>query len=192
MTMLDLLGEEVAVSGRTLRRAAVRGLIRAARPSARRFAVSASEFAYVRNHWPLLGALLEALRKQPNVRLAVLFGSVARGQAHPDSDLDVLVRLRSDHPEARAEIVDALEAAGGRSVQLISLTQAEAAPLLLADVLADGRVLVDRDGDWPRLQRRRSSIARRALAEDQRLNDLAWDAPEALEQIRTRMRVGSR
>jgi len=192
MTALDLLAEEVAVSGRTLRRAAARGLIRTARPSERRLVVPASELAYVRNYWPLLGAILEALRKQPSVRLAVLFGSVARGQARQSSDLDLLVRLRRDNPQARAELVDALGAASGRSVQLVSLTQAEEAPLLLGDVLADGRVLVDRDGDWPRLQRRRRQIARRALAEDERLSDLAWTAPAALEQVRRRMSVASR
>jgi hypothetical protein len=36
-------------------------------------------------------------------------------------------------------------------------------------VLADGRVLVDRDGDWPRLRRRERHIVSRARAEDERL-----------------------
>ncbi|MGH3030481.1 MAG: hypothetical protein ACRDNE_06890 [Gaiellaceae bacterium] len=77
--------------------------------------------------------------------------------------------------------MDALEAGSVRRIQLVSLAQAEEAPLLLADVLADGRVLVDRDGDWPRLERRRLWIARRARAEDERLSELAWAAPEALD-----------
>jgi predicted nucleotidyltransferase len=192
MTMLDLLAEQVAVSGRTLRRAAARGLIRASRPSERKLVVPPSELAYVRMHWSLLSGLLEALRKQPNVRLAVLYGSLARGQTRPESDLDLLVRLRRDDPQARADVVDALAAASGRRVQLVSLAQAEEAPLLLADVLADGRVLVDRDGDWRRLHRRRTQIARRALAEDERLGTLAWTAPEALEQVRKRMTAGPR
>jgi predicted nucleotidyltransferase len=190
--VLDLLAEELEISGRTLRRAASRGLIRAARSSERTFVVTASERAYLRSHWPLFRALLEALRKQPNVRLAVVFGSVARGQSRPESDLDLLVRLRRDDPQSRAELVDVLEAASGRQVQLVSSAQAEQTPLLLADVLADGRVLVDRDGDWPRLQRRRNQIARQAQAEDERLTDLAWTAPEALERVRSGMTVGSR
>lgn len=152
----------------------------------------AAELAYVRRQWPLLSNLLEALRKQPNVRLAVLFGSAARGEERPESDLDLLVRLRRDDQETRAGIVDDLEAAGGRRVHLVSLAQAEEAPLLLADVLADGRVLVDRDGDWLRLEHRRPRIARRARAEDERLSELAWSAPEALEEVRRGMTVGAR
>lgn len=190
--VFDMLAEELEISGRTLRRAASRGLIRAARPSERTFLVTASERAYLRSHWRLFRALLEALRKQPNVRLAVVFGSVARGRSRPESDLDLLVRLHRDDPQSRAELVDVLEAASGRQVQLVSSAQAEQAPLLLADVLADGRVLVDRDGDWSRLQRRRNQISRQAQAEDERLNDLAWTAPEALERVRSGMTVGSR
>ncbi|MBA3383822.1 MAG: nucleotidyltransferase domain-containing protein [Actinobacteria bacterium] len=140
----------------------------------------------------MLSRSLETLRKHPNVRLAVLFGSVARGSEQADSDLDVLVRLRRDDHRARAELVDALKEASGRRVQLVSLEQAEEAPLLLADVLSDGRVLVDRDGDWPRLRRRERQVIRRARAEDERLQRLAWDAPDALEQIARGMTGGSR
>jgi predicted nucleotidyltransferase len=192
MTALDLLAEDIGVSGRTLRRAAARGLIRAERPSERKLALPADEAVYIRRQWRLLGALLEELRKQPNVRLAVLFGSLARGGQGPDSDLDLLVRLRRDTAERRAELVDALEAAGGRRVQLVSLAQAEEAPLLLADVVREGRVLVDRDRDWPRLQRRRGKIVQAALAEEQRLDELAWTAPEALEALLQGSTLGTR
>lgn len=183
----------LGVHGRTLRRAAERGLLRSALRGAREVVIPPSERSYVRARWPLFSRLLEALRKHPNVRLAVLFGSVARGSEQPDSDLDVLVRLRRDDHRARAELADALqEASGRRRVQLVSLEQAEEAPLLLADVLGDGRVLVDRDGDWPRLRRRERQIISRARAEDERLQRLAWDAPDALEQIARGMAVGSK
>ena len=79
MTELDQLAEEIGTSGRTLRRAAARGAIRCLRPSERRIVVPPTEHDYVRRHWPLFDRLLQALRTQPNVRLAVLFGSVARG-----------------------------------------------------------------------------------------------------------------
>lgn len=192
MTELDSLAQEVGVHGRTLRRAAERGLLRATLRGAREVVIPPSERSYVRAQWPMMSRLLEALRKHPNVRLAALFGSVARGSEQPDSDLDVLVRLRRDEHRARAELVDALQEASGRRVQLVSLEQAEEAPLLLADVLSDGRVLVDRDGDWPRLRRRERQIISRARAEDERLQRLAWEAPDALEQIALGMTVGSR
>ena len=38
------------------------------------------------------------------VRLVVLFGSKARGDAHPDSDLDVLVALTDDDPRLRSQV----------------------------------------------------------------------------------------
>jgi predicted nucleotidyltransferase len=183
MTELDALAHEIGIHGRTLRRAAARGLIRAGRRGAREVVIAQSERSFVRARWSLLRRLLEALRKQPNVRLAVLFGSVARGSEQTGSDLDILVRLRRDDHRARAELVDALLEASGRRSQVVSLDQAEDAPLLLADVLRDGRVLVDRDGDWPQLKRRESTIARRAQAEDERMHRLAWEAPVELERI---------
>jgi uncharacterized protein len=183
MTELDLLAREVATSGRTLRRAAARGLIQAARPSARKLVVSAGERLYVLSHWALLSTLVQALRKEPNVRLAVLFGSVARGEEGRGSDVDLLVRLRRNDYRVRGELVDALENAAGTHVQVFSLEQADEAPLLLADVLREGRVLVDRDGDWSRLKRREPRIARRAREEEKRLERAAWEAPETLERI---------
>ena len=184
MTELDVLATDVGTSGRTLRRAMERGTIRCSRPSPRRLVVPVVERVYVREHWPLLSSLIEALRTQPNVRLAVLYGSVARGEGRPESDLDVLVRLRNDSYLTRAELRDRLRKASERGVQLVSLEQAEAAPLLLGDVLRDGRVLIDRDGDWPRLMRRRREIARRAREEDERLEREAWDVESLLAERR--------
>lgn len=186
MTELDRLAREVRVSGRTLRRAAERGTFRMRRPSERKLVLPVEERVYLRAHWPLLGGLVQALRTHPNVRLAVLFGSVARGDEESGSDLDVLVRLRRDDHRARAALVDRLESASGRRVQLVSLDQAREAPLLLADVLRDGRVLVDRDRDWPRLRRRAKEIERRAAEEGERLEREAWRTPDALAEIRER------
>jgi predicted nucleotidyltransferase len=191
MTELDALAQEVGVHGRTLRRAAARGLLRAGRRGAREVTIPPSERSYVRARWQLLSRLLEALRTRPNARLAVVFGSVAGGTEQAESDLDVLVRLRIDDHRARAELVDGLQEASGRRVQLVSFEQAQEAPLLLADVLRDGRVLVDRDGDWSRLRRRERQIVGRAREEDERLQRAAWEAPHALEQIARRMTIAS-
>src|SRR5438876_9713205 len=96
MAELDGLANELGTSGRTLRRAAARGAIRCRRATERRIVVPPQEYDYVRRHWPLFDRLLDALRTQPNVRLAVLFGSVARGEESADSDLDLAVELRRD------------------------------------------------------------------------------------------------
>jgi predicted nucleotidyltransferase len=182
MTELDVLAEEMRTSGRSLRRAMDRGTIRGFRPSPRTLVLPMTERLYVRRHWQLLQSLLQVLRTQPNVRLGVLFGSVACGNERPDSDLDLLVRLRQDSHFALATLGERLRNASGRTVQLVSLEQAHRAPLLLADVLRDGRVLVDRDGDWPRLNRREAVIARRAREEDDRLEREAWALPQLLAE----------
>ena len=183
MTQLDSLAKEVGVHGRTLRRAAGRGLLKASRQGSRTVVLPASERSYVRAYWPLIGGLLEALRKQPNIRLAVLFGSVARGEAGEESDLDLLVEFGRDDYRAHAEAAAALEQAAGRRVQMVGLGDAARAPLLLADVLRDGRVLVDRDDRWPTLKGRERSILTTARRSDARRQRLAWEAPNALEEI---------
>jgi predicted nucleotidyltransferase len=180
MANLDELGAEIGVSGRTLRRAAERRTIRSTRRSQRAISVSAVEHEYVRRHWPLLERTLQVLRTRPDVRLAVLFGSVARGDAGAASDIDLLVRVRGGWQERVATAV-AFEDALGRPVRLVDLDSAP--PLLLADVLRDGRVLADRDGEWERLTRRSRSIARAAGEEDARLEDAAWDTLDRFEEL---------
>src|SRR6266545_1236945 len=180
MTELDQLAEEIGVSGRTLRRAGERQTIRWSRQGPRAVSVSAQEYEYVRRHWPLLERALQVLRTRPDVRLAVLFGSVARGDADAASDVDVLVRIRGGWRE-QTETALALENALGRSVQLVDVERAP--PLLLADVLRDGRVLADRDGDWARLQRRSRSIVRAARKQAERLEHAAWETLDRFEEL---------
>lgn len=72
----------------------------------------------------LLRILREALAAVPGVDVAVVFGSVARGEARPDSDLDVLVLGRVSELKANA----ALKAAGralGRPVHANAYSIAE-------------------------------------------------------------------
>ncbi len=169
-----LLAEELGTSERTLRRAANRGAIRCRREGPRRISLSGKEYEYVRVHWPLLGRLIRELRTLPHVRLAVLYGSVARGDERREGDLDVLVRFREDTIHTRALVAERLEAAAGRRAQLASVDDASA--LLLADVLRDGLVLVDRDDDWRRLRAKERRIAREADGAEPKLDEAAWAA----------------
>jgi predicted nucleotidyltransferase len=180
MTELDVLAEEVGASGRTLRRAADRGTIRCFRRSERRTVIPPREREYVRRRWPLFAALLETFRTLPNVRLAVLFGSIARGDESTESDLDLLVRLQDDDFRQRTYLRERLEAITGRRAQIIGLGEAERAPLLFAEALKDGRVLVDRDGDWQMLKRRERRVQRQAREADRQLDEAAWAVLEHL------------
>jgi predicted nucleotidyltransferase len=154
MDSLGRAASELGIPERTLRRAASEGLVRGERVSPRRFRITFREEAYLRGHWELLRALRAALRTEPNVRLAVLFGSTAIGNDDERSDVDVLVVLRDPNVNRLAELAERLSRSIGREMQLVRLSEAQASPVLMADVTDHGRVLVDRDRLWSSLKER--------------------------------------
>jgi predicted nucleotidyltransferase len=168
---LRSLARHLDVPERTLRRAAAEGLIHGERTSPRRFRTAMREEAYLRAHWPLLRELRDVLRTEPNVRLAILFGSQAAGTASEHSDVDLLVALVDPSASRVAELVGRLERGMRRDVQLVRLPDAEQAPVIMADALERGRVLVDRDGRWQVLRRELSSWQSRASEAEIPLED---------------------
>jgi predicted nucleotidyltransferase len=166
---LPALARDIGVPERTLRRAVQRGTVHCHRPGVRQVELASDECTYLRENWQTISTLTEALRTERNVRLAVLFGSMARGHAGPDSDIDVLVSLAEDRPLAGIELALRLQRVAGRSVDIARLERVEAdAPLLLDRVLDEGRVLVDRDGQWGLLRERHSAIRARAQRDHRR------------------------
>ena len=86
-------------------------------------------------------ALRQVLEATPGVRLAVLFGSAARGTAADRSDLDIGVSFEGGvHPGPVLEVE--LSRVSRRRVDLIVLD--EAPPLLRFEIARDGRLLVER------------------------------------------------
>lgn len=162
MTALAQLAGEVGVAERTLRRAVNQGTLRAVRRSPHTLELPLSERRWVRRSWPLLAALRGALRTEHNVRFALLYGSVARGDDLPGSDVDVLVELRDEHLDRLADLEVKLTAIVGRRVDLLRLRDAESDPVVLASALDEGRVLVDRAGRWQGLRDREPALRRRA------------------------------
>lgn len=98
--------------------------------------------------------------------MAVLFGSTAVGDDDHFSDIDLLVMHLHDAPRALARLKIRLRRALERTVDVVGMGQAESMPTLLADVLREGRVLVDRDGLWEVLQKRRREIFALAAREE--------------------------
>jgi predicted nucleotidyltransferase len=165
MDSLRQVAAELSIPERTFKRVAAEGLIRGERLSPRRFRVPFGEEAYLRSHWGLLHTLRAALRTEPNVRLAILFGSTAKGDDHEGSDIDVLVVLEDPSVGRLVALTERLSGGLGRDVQLVRLADAENVPVLMADVVEQGRVLVDRDDGWPALRDAASKwqrLARRA------------------------------
>jgi predicted nucleotidyltransferase len=172
---LRSLARLLDVPERTLRRAATEGMVHGRRVSERRYETTLREEMYLREHWPLLRALRAALRTEPNVRLAVLFGSIATGRESEQSDLDLLVVLGDQTASAVAALSQRLSDRTGREVQLVRLQEAERSPALMADALAQGRVLVDRDVAWPTLKAAERRWQRKADADATPLLESAPD-----------------
>ena len=117
----------------------------------------------MRKHWALIAAVADGLRTERNVRLAVLFGSLARGNAGEGSDVDLLVSLAQERPLYTVQLAARLSQVLGRDVQVLSLKHVrEREPVLLGVILRDGRPVVDRDGSWAELIAERTAVERAA------------------------------
>lgn len=173
MNGLVLLAEEVGVNERTLRRAVSQGTLRGSHSMLRKLELPLHEREYVRRSWGLISTLRAALRTEQNVRFALLFGSVATGMDTPGSDVDVLVDLRDARFERVVDLRTKLTRLVGRPVDVVELKDAEAEPSFLAQVVSDGRVLVDRESLWLRLRAREPGLRRRGSRHDARHLDKA-------------------
>jgi predicted nucleotidyltransferase len=162
MTELGLLARQIGANERTLRRAFNQGTLRAERPTPRKLEISAAEKRYLRRSWKLLATLRAVLRTEQNVRFALLFGSAARGDDSAASDIDLLVEMRDPSLARIADLGSKLETLTGRRVDILGLDDARGSDQLLAQALAEGRVIVDRDSRWPQLRGEAEALQRRA------------------------------
>ncbi|MBO3803307.1 MAG: nucleotidyltransferase domain-containing protein [Candidatus Brockarchaeota archaeon] len=115
-------------------------------------------------HWKVLSDLLQALRRRLGDRLVslVVYGSVARGEARRDSDIDVLIvaeglpngRMRRSRifEEVEEEVSESVKEAWARGYSVdfspILKTPEEAAKLspLYLDMVEDAVILYDEGG----------------------------------------------
>jgi len=157
------LARELGTTDRTLRRLADTGTLKVSRRAGRHRVVRPGEEAYLRSHWTLLNDLRVALRTEPAVRMAVLFGSVALGDDHPGSDLDLLVDL-GDAATLRQRwgLRRRLSQKTGREIDLFVLDDLRPQPEILSPILDAARPIIDRHAGWPELLAQRGSLKRRA------------------------------
>ena len=159
--------ETLRCNERTLRRYANEGLVRGERRGRQELRLPYGEERYLRRHWALLSGLRRALRTEHGVRLAVLFGSTATGDDLAGSDVDLLIEHSKGGLEQVVELRRRLQERIGRPIHLVLLEDAERSPSLLADVLLEGRVIIDRDDAWHGLERRRRQVSRQAAAAEE-------------------------
>lgn len=116
--------------------------------------------------------LAEILEKFPEVELAAVFGSAARGTMSADSDVDIAVRLTQDTPEVRRSIGNEIGRATQRDVDLLPLDASP--PQLRFEIAREGIALVERQShawgdfqvramldwwDWAPIARRMNAAA---------------------------------
>lgn len=124
----------------------------------------------------LIEELKRCLASRPEVRLGVLFGSVAQGTSRPGSDMDVGVLLAAGDSNRRRTLEVALARAARRPVDVVYLDHAP--PLVRFEIAKDGELLVEQEPylwadfkaramldwwDWAPLARRFHQAAARRL-----------------------------
>lgn len=96
--------------------------------------------------------ILAALEKHPEINTAYVFGSVAKGTAKPDSDLDIAVQSEKVlTTKQHISLVEDLALATGRPIDLIDLKKA--GEPLLGEIL-QGMRLVGSDANHAELIKR--------------------------------------
>ena len=91
-------------------------------------------------HSPLVQSIIDELRANDNVLALFLFGSVARGQARPLSDVDLCIVTRAGVPEA--EKMELLSFGS----DTIDLSLFEELPITIQfRVIKEGKILFSKD-----------------------------------------------
>jgi predicted nucleotidyltransferase len=155
------LADELGTTDRTLRRLAELGTIRSDGAGGGLRKALPLEESYLRAHWQLLSRLREALRTEPRVTAALLFGSVARGDDTAVSDVDLVVALEGGvSSRDLRRLSTRLSRKVERAVDLFNLDDLLGEPERLGPVLDEGRPVVDRALVWPQLRVLRRRWAR--------------------------------
>ena len=165
------LATELGTSDRTLRRLTESGLIRSLRRARGHHPLPLTEEEWLRGHWKVVSGLRRALRSEPSVRAALLFGSVAKGTDTPASDIDVVVDLQSDDQMDLRGLRRRLARKLGRSIDLFLLSDLEAEPERLLPIVSHARPIVDRVGAWQKLSQQRRVLQGRAARRQRALRD---------------------
>ncbi|MEE9396980.1 MAG: nucleotidyltransferase domain-containing protein [Methylococcales bacterium] len=87
------------------------------------------------------------LEKDPEISLAILFGSYAGGTIRPESDIDLAIKLNTPLvEEKKIQIIERVAQISGRAVDLVDL-QRVGEPLL-SQIIEYGKVIKGRRHDF--------------------------------------------
>lgn len=98
----------------------------------------------------LIEKLRKLLARQNDIRLSIVFGSVADGRETAESDLDIAVLADGPlAPERKIALIEALADACGRPIDLIDLSTT--GEPLLGRILQEGTRLTGSNSTWATL-----------------------------------------
>jgi predicted nucleotidyltransferase len=125
-----------------------------------------AEHRWLADNGSLVREIDEATRTVDAIDTVVLFGSRARGDQRPDSDVDLIVdgTISGDARALavmRGELLERL----GHDVEISTLAEARAAPVVLLEAIHEGRVLKDTAGRWQATVADSGAIQRQAADE---------------------------
>jgi predicted nucleotidyltransferase len=111
----------------------------------------------------LVEQLAAELAGEDDIALAVLVGSRARGDFRRGSDLDLLVELVPRSEQRLIAIRDTLQERFGVEVELLTHLSVARSQRSWNQHVSDGRVVVDRDDQWPSVRANPERARRAAL-----------------------------
>ena len=83
----------------------------------------------------VLRSILQVLRQQGKVLVAVLYGSYARGEAHARSDIDLALFLNANRSADEIEIIDQILMALDTEVSILRLDDDDESPFVVQEAL---------------------------------------------------------
>jgi len=87
--------------------------------------------------------VISSFCEEEHIELLVLFGSCAGGRVHPESDVDVAVKIKGGTAISKLELIGRLsDVFEGKEIDLVVLT-GDADPLLLYEIFFRGRLLYE-------------------------------------------------
>lgn len=90
--------------------------------------------------------ILNKLRGEGKILIAILFGSYAHGQPHKRSDIDLAVYINTENESKRIEIIDEILMSDNRDINILRLDDEEESPFIVQKALK-GLHLVEPDND---------------------------------------------
>ncbi len=79
--------------------------------------------------------VLRQLKEEGYIRMAVLFGSFAKGKEHPRSDIDLAIYLNPLSQEKEIEVIDRILLSTERDINILRLDDEEESPFVVQEAL---------------------------------------------------------